>query len=81
MSEEMIDIEVNLGKEMADKINKMTKQQVINALCVSALRNQVQDDTIEELEDLTNRQRAGAVRDSRSIKQAKEMIRSVMDTW
>ena len=81
MSEEMIDIEANLGKEMADKINKMSKQQLIEALCVSTLRNQVQDDTVDHLEGKIGRLENKTIRNNNSINQAQQMIGALMDTW
>lgn len=47
MSEETIDIEVHLGKETADKINKQTKQELINWLCLEIVRNRSMIDTID----------------------------------
>lgn len=51
MSEKkMVDVEISLGKELADSINKMTKPELVNRLVTMLLRNRVQDETVGRLE-------------------------------
>jgi len=51
MSEE-ISVEENLGKCLADKISKMNKTELVNALVVQTLRSRVQDENITALEGI-----------------------------
>jgi len=81
MSEEMVDIELNLGKVCADEISKMTKTKLINRLVVSVLRGRVQDETVTDLErEVENLQeRLNKARDN--IKQAEAMVIAAMERW
>lgn len=53
-SEEMIDVELHLGKDLADKINKMSKKELTNSMIVHILKCRVQEETIDGLEKQTN---------------------------
>lgn len=88
MSEEMVNVELNLGKELANKINRMTKKELINCMVVDILRNRVQDETIALLE--SKLQRTNNLQEKTQIKldlaesyvaQARAMIDSLMDRW
>ena len=79
--EEMIDIELNLGKELANKIHKMTKNELINIIVVESLRRQVQDETIisleaENLVSITKLNKTEAY-----VEQGRAMIKAVMERW
>lgn len=52
MNEELIDIEVNLGKELADKLLKKTKKEMLNDMVVLILKTRVQQETIASLEGI-----------------------------
>ena len=83
--EDEIDIEVNLGKELADKLNKMSKKELLNRLCVMILKTNVQTETIEDLErtvkfgDKTLRSRLQ--RSEEYNGQARAMIAGIMERW
>lgn len=77
----MIDVEVNLGKELAHKLNKMTKTELLNHLVVVILKSQVQSQTISELEIEKSKSFERLKELKGSLWQAKNMIRSIMDRW
>jgi len=52
MSEELINVEVNLGKELADRLDKKTKKELLNELVVFILKTRVQQETIISLEGI-----------------------------
>lgn len=81
MSEETIDVEVNLGKEMADKINSMTKKELINNVVVLSLRNHVQDDTVERLEKELARTKEHLDKAEDYVEQARGMIEAITERW
>ena len=78
---EMIDVEVNLGSELAAKVNKMTKKELIEHFVVSALRGRVQDETINELEVKNSNLRDTADVCRRDLRQARNIIAAAMDSW
>jgi len=88
MKEEMIDVELNLGKEDADRLRKMTKTQLTNAFVAVVLKTRVQRETIGELERGGNRLKneiketeRRLVRSEEYVEQARKMIDSVMERW
>jgi len=81
MYEEMIDVEVNLGKELADKINKMSKKDLINNLVVTVLKSRVQDETIESLEKEKDAVQLKLDIAQSYVEQGRAMIKAVMERW
>ena len=79
--EEIIDVEVNLGKELADKFNKMTKRKLLNCLVVAILKSQVQSETINELEAKNSNLTQQSKRLKTSLSQARNVIGSIMNGW
>jgi hypothetical protein len=81
MEEEMIDVEVNLGKELADRINKMSKKELLNNLVVTVLRSRVQDETVESLEKDNEALSKRLEKAESYVEQGRAMIDSVMERW
>lgn len=52
MNEEMVDVEFNLGKELADEIFSKKKKELIEMLVVTILRSYVQEEEIASLEGI-----------------------------
>ena len=50
--EEIIDVDLVLGKECADKWRKKTKKDLMNDVMVLVLKTRVQTETIDSLEDI-----------------------------
>jgi hypothetical protein len=92
MEEEMIDVELNLGKELADKLFKKTKKELLNDVVVLVLKTQVQTETIREMEDeaeaiekrLNNKISVLDTKLDKAeayVEQGRAMIESVMNRW
>jgi len=88
MKEEEIDIELNLGKELADKLTKMNKKELLNRLIVTILKSHVQAETIVDLEKQTeslqkekNRAEDHLDKAEHAVEQARAMIEGAMDRW
>lgn len=79
--EEDIDIEVNLGAELADKLNKMSKKELLNRLCVMILRNKVQDEAVNELEYKCSELGSKLRRSEEYNGQARVMLTGIIERW
>jgi len=79
--EEYIDIELNLGKELADKINKMNKKELLNNLVVSVMRGRVQQETISNQEKEKDILQAKLDKAESYVEQGRAMIKAVMNRW
>jgi len=81
MPEEMIDVELRLGKEQANELLKLTKPELMNRLVVMILRNHVQDEAINNLEKENTRVKGMLDKAETYIEQARGMINSLMEKW
>ena len=79
--EEQIDIEVNLGKELADKLNKMSKKELLNRLCVMILRNKVQDEEASKLDFEFRTLESKLQRMEEYNGQAEAMLSAITERW
>ena len=79
--EEMVDVEINLGKKLADEINKMTKTELINRLVVLVLHNRVKDEDISNLEKRADALDAEVSEATGSLEQAESMLKAAMGHW
>jgi len=79
--EEMVDVEINLGKKLADEINKMTKTELINRLVVLVLHNKVKDEDISRLERRVDALNTEASEATGSLEQAESMLKAAMNHW
>ena len=50
-NKEYIDVSLYLDEELASKLQKMTKQELLNQLIVLVLKTRVQQETIDDLEN------------------------------
>ena len=77
MTEECVDVSLYLDKELASKLQKMTKKELLNQLVVLVLKTRVQQETIDELEQ--------QVKDNAQLKthlaQAQAMLRAATAVW
>jgi hypothetical protein len=81
MNEEMVDIELNLGKEIADKINGMTKKELINDLIVLILKERVQEETIDRVEKERQNLEKKLSKAESDVEQGRAMIEASMQRW
>lgn len=81
MAEEMVDVHLNLPKDMAEAILKMTKKELINRIVVLALRNHVQDETVQTLEKELKAAKIKLNIAESYVEQGRAMINAVMERW
>lgn len=95
MTEEMIDVNLRLDKGTIAALNKMTKKELINKICVTALECKIAESNAEAfglrctvaIEDLDRAQReldkvqAKLDKAETYVEQARAMIESVMERW
>ncbi len=81
MAEEKIDVELYCGKKLADKINKMTKADLIGCIVADTLRSKVQDEAITEYERKNKELKIRLHKAESNAAQAREMIEAVMHQW
>lgn len=92
MAEEMVDVEINLGEELAKEIYSMKKAELINRLVVMVLRKRVQDETVAKLEADAEKLKAAHKREIETlqtkldkaeayVEQGRAMIEAVMERW
>ena len=90
-----VNIEVCLGAELAGKIDKMTKKEIVEVLCAVTLKSHVQNETTrkqelkifdlkqalidEENEVTRGRERLATA--ERHVEQARAMIDVIMQGW
>lgn len=79
MGEEMIDLEVNLGKELADKINKMTKKELLGVVVSTSLKTKIQEETISNLESDIRKNDKEHVLEFRRLRKEKEETERKLD--
>lgn len=84
MSDE-VEIDVRLNKETVDKLNRMTKKELINRICVIALEAKVaNDEKIKAQRVLKNEREILQTKLDKSeayIEQGRAMIEAVMERW
>jgi len=80
-TEEMVDVELKLGKEQADVILKLNKSELTNRLVIMILRNHVQDETVEKLEKELLFFKDKIRKSVDDTKQAKQMIQVITSSW
>jgi hypothetical protein len=81
MAEEMVDVEVRLGKETADALNKMTKKELINSFCVAALRERVREEDEANMRKEIEKLELKLAKAESYVEQGRAMIESVMERW
>lgn len=81
MAEEMIDVKVRLGEELANEINKMNKTELKNKLVATILRSFVQDETIKRIEKSNEKLQTKLDIAQSYIEQGRSMIDAVMERW
>jgi len=79
--EEIVDLEVNLGKELASKLHAMTKKELLSQLGVSVLRNRVQDETVNSLESEKDALQSKLDKAESYVEQGRAMIESILEKW
>jgi len=79
MEEEMIDVEVNLGAELAKKVKKASKTELVNRLVVSELHRKVQLETIDGYETEIAQLKEDLYRARYKQRLAEAMVNSVID--
>lgn len=83
-----VDIELNLGESLARQIKSMKKDELINCLVVSALKERVDRETINDLEKEVNSLKSKVKsldsnldKAESYVEQARAMINSVTEQW
>jgi len=79
--EEMVDVELRVGKELGQKLHNMKKDELLNALIVQVLRGRVQDDTVESLEKDKEALQNQLTKSWEAIRQARRMVNAAMEMW
>lgn len=82
------EIKVRLGKETADRLNKMTKSELLAEISFYILRGRVQEETIESLENDIHMQKNKhqAIKErlrvmEAHLEQAGNMLEIAIDRW
>ena len=85
MAEESIDIESNLGTELAGKLRGMNKPELLNRLTVSIMRGRVHQETISDLEGQIKKMKKDSRGEIDNLceynTQAQVMIEAIMERW
>lgn len=90
--EEMVDVEVRLDKELADKINKMTKKELVELIFINGVahKNEVMnlDSKIDgyhaAIREINNHKEVLQTKLDKAeayVEQGRAMILSVMERW
>lgn len=79
--DEMVEINITLDKETAAKLNRMKRKDLIGAVCALTLRNQVQNETVDKLEQENTKLRESLDKAEIYNNQARSMIIAAMQQW
>ena len=71
---EDVEVNIRMDKEVIDKLNKMTKKELVNRICVAALEAKVATNKAEILQTKLDKAEA-------YVEQGRAMIDAIMERW